>query len=109
MRRTTHRVQEQLKDEGLTDALQPMDAKRLFRITLVESTPAKNALLSVSGESPHRVHHGPAPNLLPSADSLSMTPITDTESDPLGSRATHRVREMTVQLRVEHARDGELN
>ena len=80
LRDCVHRIEGQLKEEGL---------EMPFHSILAEATFCGNALLAVNGSTPYNAVYGRVPNILPSIDQINPP---DAERDPLLVRHSHRLR-----------------
>ena len=92
LRDTIHRIESQLKEEGL--------AGIPFSSILAEATFCGNALLSINGSTPYNAVYGRVPALLPSISQID-SPEEAKEPSPGLIRHTHRLREISIQAMVE--------
>jgi hypothetical protein len=92
LRDTIHRIESQLKEEGL--------AGIPFSCTLAEAVFCGNALLSINGSSPYNSVYGRVPALLPGINQIDNPGEANAPSPGL-IRHTHRLREISIQAMVE--------
>ena len=92
MRDTIHRVEGQLKEEGLAGVP--------FESILVESVFCGNALLTVGGNTPYNALYGRVPHILPGIEQIS-TPEEGVRLNQGTLAHTHRLREISIQSMVE--------
>ena len=103
LRDTVHRVQSQLRQEGISDVP--------FHSVLSEAVFAGNAMLTVNGSTPYNAVYGRVPRVLPGIDQVD-NPNSQSEPSPGMVRHTHRLREISVQAMIEgsaRARLGRTN
>ena len=89
LRDQIHRVEGQLKEEGI---------EMPFHSILAESVFSGNALLSINGSSPYNAVYGRVPQILPGIDQVR--PPGD-DREPATFRHAQRLREVSVQAIVE--------
>ncbi len=92
LRDTIHRIESQLKEEGL--------AGIPFSCTLAEAVFCGNALLSINGSTPYNAVYGRVPALLPGINQIDNPGEANAPSPGL-IRHTHRLREISIQSMVE--------
>ena len=92
LRQHWHLVNSQLKDEGL---------KVPFKLTLAESTFAKNVLLSVDGATPYNALYGRTPRMLIDFERAPGASADDSIGMPGISKAVHRCREISLGKMIE--------
>ena len=88
-RDTIHRIEGQLREEGI---------EMPFHSILAEAVFCGNALLSINGSSPYNAVYGRVPQILPGIDQVR--PPGD-EREPATFRPAQRLREVSVQAIVE--------
>ena len=96
LRDVIHRIDAQLKIEGLLDIP--------FEYRLAEAVFAGNALVTVNNTTPYNAVYGRVPSLLPNMNQTNGNgELTDPESMPLPGvlRNSHRLREIAIQQMIE--------
>ena len=91
MRGTIHRIDAQLKAEGI---------RIPFEQRLSEPVFAGDALITINNTSPDNAVYGRVPRLLPSIDAMEGE-SSDVKSVPGLIRDSHRLREISVQSMIE--------
>ena len=95
-RDVTHRIDAQLKIEGLLDIP--------FEYRMAEAVFAGNALVTVNNTTPYNAVYGRLPSLLPNMNQTNGNgELSDPESLPLRGvlRNSHRLREIAIQQMIE--------
>ena len=92
-RDVVHRIQGQIKEEGLTGQIS-------FSAIVAEGVFCGNALLSVNGSTPYNGLYGRVPSILPSISRIT-EPSGGLTSEAGTLRQVYRLREISVQAMVE--------
>ena len=93
LRQTLHKLEEQLKEEGIAVP---------FSVVVNEAILAKNAFTTVGGHTPYRALYGRDPQLTAEFESTFETQLDDTSVGVPGhSRHNLRVREIATQSMLQ--------